>query len=188
MASKVDMSLDDIVTLNKKKGGNKGGGGGKPFQGKPKFTGGKPQAQSGIQTKTADLRKVISNKQKSSITDLRTKIKPKALYTSKFVEKHTSKSNPSTPKGVQGRIGKARPKYSSEDIPETRSRRSDPGPLLSRGTFKLPSYEDAKKITVTVPGSVRPTTSVEVSWLVCFAPLGQLLLWYVDDVIRLLIL
>lgn len=158
MASKVDMSLDDIVTLNKKKTG------GKPFQAKPKFTntGAGLQTQNGAQAKTADLRKVIANKQKANITDLRTKLKPKALYTAKFASKQGSKSNPSTPKSTH-----PRPKFNNEftaDTQRSRSRRSDPGPLsrARQSSPKLPSYEDAKKITVTVPGNLRTTSNVEV--------------------------
>lgn len=177
------MSLDDLVTLNKKKGGNKGNskGGGKPFQGKPKPTGAKPLVTK-QQTKAVDLRKIISGKQKAGITDLRSKLKPKALYTSKFASKQLSKSNPTTPK-VTPKVAKSRPikprlKYDAEDAPSpltTRSRKSDPGPLLSRRQIspKLPSYEEAKKITVTVPGSLQPTTtsSTEVSACVVSAPL-----------------
>ncbi len=166
MASNIDMSLDDFVTLKKKKGGNKGNnkGAGKPFKGKPAGV----KKLQGVKQQTTDLRKVISGKQKGGITDLRAKLKPKALYTSKFVTKHTSKSNPTTPtitpKGIKTRTMKSRLK--SEDIPKLRSRKSDPGPLLSRRPVspKLPSYEEAKKITVTVPGSLQPTTSsTEVS-------------------------
>ncbi len=170
MASNIDMSLDDLVTLNKKKGGNKGGG--KPFQGKPKPGGGKPKPIGGKpqtssqQTKNIDLRKVISSKQKAGITDLRTKLKPKALYTSKFANKQMSKSNPTTPKatGKPWPAKSPRFKYETEEIPH--SRKSDPGPLLSGrrpNSPKLPTYEEAKKITVTVPGSLQPTTSTEVS-------------------------
>ena len=159
MASKVDMSLDELVTLGKKKGG------GKPFQGKPKFTGGSGfQTQSGAQTKVGDLRKVIADKQKANISDLRVKLKPKALYTSKYASKQASKSNPTTPKASESRPLKARPKYPDTPTSKTRPRRSDPGPLSQnrQSSPKLPSYEEAKKITVTVPGTLRPTTSAEV--------------------------
>ena len=176
MASKVDMSLDELVTLGKKKGG------GKPFQGKPKFTGGGGpgfQTQTGAQTKVGDLRKVIADKQKANISDLRVKLKPKALYTSKYASKQASKSNPTTPKASESRPLKARPKYPDTPSSKPRPRRSDPGPLSQnrQSSPKLPSYEDAKKITVTVPGTLRPTTSAEVRSLMYITRHSTSVVW-----------
>jgi len=154
--SKLDMSLDDIVMQSKKQRG----------VGKPKnlrFNGAGSITKPATRAKpSVDLRRVISDKQRSSITDLRTKIKPKALYTSKYASKQASKSNPSTPKsnnpGARPRAGNQTP---NDGLAlKSRSRRSDPGPLKFQ---KLPSIEEAKKITVTVPGMVRSnTTSQEV--------------------------
>lgn len=170
MASNVDMSLDDIVMLKKK---NKGSGK-QPQQkqhlGNRQNAGGNVQNGGSASTKTADLRKLIAQKQKANITDLRTKLKPKALYTSKYASKQGSISQPATPKsaGFETRNFNKIPRqhYKEETTPNVkpRSRRSDPGPLSSRkprDSPKLPTYEDAKKITVTVPGT-RSTSASEV--------------------------
>lgn len=187
MASKVDMSLDDLVSFSRKKG--QGGGQGK-FN-RFNQTGGQKTwrvKQSSNQqtgggggeggTKVGDLRDVLAEKQKSSVGDLRSKLKPKALYTSKF-----SKSQPSTPQGSQTspsgsrrstqsargkHISPTKPIHVDEPSSPVRPlRRSDPGPISHKqragGQAKLPSYDEAKKITVTVPGMRHPPTSTEVS-------------------------
>ena len=169
MASKVDMSLDDIVMLKKNKGSGKQLQQ-KPYLGNRQSAGGNVQNGSSTSTKGADLRKLIAKKQKSNISDLRTKLKPKALYTSKYASKQGSLSQPNTPQsaGFESRnFNKTLPRFKEETTPTSkpRSRRSDPGPLSSRkarGSPKLPTYEDAKKITVTVPGTTRSTSASEV--------------------------
>ena len=195
MASKVDMSLDDLVQLNRRKG--PGGGQGKftrqnQMGGVQKLGGKFQPAQAKIGRgagggggvkKVGDLRDMLAKKQKSTVGDLRTKLKPKALYTSKL-----SKSQPSTPQGASRTGTGATPtsrrsphsasnrgqatspmkpiRVDSPPPPSRPSRRSDPGPVSHKPRSaipKLPSYDEAKKITVTVPGLRHPPSSSEVS-------------------------
>ncbi len=194
MASKVDVSLDDLVQFGRKKGpqgkftrGPQGGA-----QGTGKFQNKGPIGAGGA--KPVDLRSVLAKKQKSTVGDLRSKLKPKALYTSKH-----SKSQPSTPLSTTPKSPPFAPRRSGQsttrghfitpmkpirvdDEPSSPSpppplhlppssrpppRRSDPGPIShkQRGMpAKLPSYDEAKKITVTVPGMRNPpSSSSEVS-------------------------
>lgn len=173
MASKVDMSLDDLVKI----GGRRKGGGTKRLQNQGKnagarFTvqnkfGNKQQGSKGSAAKVGDLRDVLSKKNSSNVTDLRSKLKPKALYTSK-----NAKSAPGTPssppnKRRSGGFPKsiASPPIARNDIQQRRSRKSDPGPILKHKDRKSSvSYEEAKKITVTVPGISRPSSEVSPSW------------------------
>lgn len=186
MASKVDMSLDDLVQFGRKKGppgkfsrGPQGG-----VQKTGKFQNKGPSGAGGA--KPVDLRSVLAIKQKSTIGDLRSKLKPKALYTSKH-----SKSQPSTPLSTAAKSPSSAPRRSGQSTrghpiipmkpirvdepsspspppplhppPSSRSsRRSDPGPISHKQRSmpsKLPSYDEAKKITVTVPGMRHPPSS-----------------------------
>lgn len=193
MASKVDMSLDELVQFGRKKGphGKFSRGPQVGAQKTGKFQQSQNQNSKGPSgpggAKLVDLRNVLAIKQKSTIGDLRTKLKPKALYTSKH-----SKSQPSTPfstakspSSVPRRSGQSTrghpitpmkpirvedspsPSPPPPPPPSSRpSRRSDPGPIShkQRGApLKLPSYDEAKKITVTVPGMRHPPSSSEVS-------------------------
>lgn len=182
MAYKVDMSLDDIskrkfVGQKKFYGGSSSGG--SAYNDGGGYTGG--ATNKFTQEKPSDLRSVLTKKQSGNITDLRDKLKPKALYTSKL----PSKSHPPIPQvvGVNGSgdsQGRKRLKLttsfknsvssavaasgSSEGhkSSRSRSRKSDPG--LSNhhrsSSGRLPSYEEAKKISVTVPGLSRPVSEV----------------------------
>ena len=125
-----------------------------------------------------DLRSVLAKKQSANITDLRTKLKPKALYTSNLA----SRSQTSLKQGANGTDtrGQARKplkltptfKYSvssavsrSGGSKPSRERESQSTPTSHRSrssSHKLPSYEEAKKISVTVPGLSRPTSEVRI--------------------------
>lgn len=178
------MSLDDLVQFSRKRGP---GGGGRFNRVATQRTGKFPnQGGKGVGVgggaKIGDLRDVLANRQKGSVGDLRSKLKPKALYTNKFA----SKSQPSTPqaslsttpssssasrrpsnlpKRSQG-ISPMKPIRVDEPSSPIQSRRSDPGPISHKqrnASSKLPSYDEAKKITVTVPGMRHPPSSSEVS-------------------------
>ena len=131
-----------------------------------------------------DLRSVLAKKQSTTnVTDLRAKLKPKALYTSKLASRakqqmppqqqqqlaHSNGKDPSrkplklTPSfkssissAVSGSSGSSskspRGSHSSGSEHHRRSR--------SSSSYKLPSYEEAKKISVTVPGLSRPVSEV----------------------------
>lgn len=125
-----------------------------------------------------DLRSILAKKQAANITDLRTKLKPKALYTSKLA----SRSQPAMKQpaaDVRGQGGQGRKPLkltatfkssvssavSGSSKPASREHertRSVPAShRSSRSTsHKLPSYEEAKKISVTVPGLSRPVSEV----------------------------
>ena len=190
MASKVDMSLDDLVQFGRKKGPpgkfSRAPQGGAQKTGKFQNKG--PGGAGAGGAKPVDLRSVLATKQKSTIGDLRSKLKPKALYTSKH-----SKSQPSTPLSTLAKSpsSTAAPRRSGQstrghpiipmkpirvDEPSSpsppppphrpsssrSSRRSDPGPISHKQRSmpsKLPSYDEAKKITVTVPGMRHPPSS-----------------------------
>lgn len=182
------MSLDDLVQFSRKRGPGGGGKFSRPgTQRTGKFQQSPNQGGKGVGVgggaKVSDLRDVLAQKQKSSVGDLRSKLKPKALYTNKF----TSKSQPSTPqasssitpssssasrrsanlpKRSQG-ISPMKPiRVDEPSSPIRSSRRSDPGPISHKqrsALSKLPSYDEAKKITVTVPGMRHPPSSSEVS-------------------------
>lgn len=188
MSSKLDMSLDDLVQLGRKRGPGGGQGQGKftrPIQMGAQKSGkfqqspnqGAKTGGGGAGAKVSDLRDVLAKKQKSTVGDLRSKLKPKALYTSKY-----SKSQPSTPQAISSTPSSAsrhstqpvrgqaitpmKPIHVDEPSSSQPSRRSDPGPISHRqrgAPPKLPSYDEAKKITVTVPGLRHPPSSSEVS-------------------------
>lgn len=176
MASNIDMSLDDISRMK--------------FAGQRKFsrsTGGAVNKFKSSQDKPTDLRSVLAKKQTANITDLRAKLKPKALYTSK----HSSKSQSSIPAATtingssdgQGRkklklttsfknsvsSAVSGPKISEDQkLSRSRSRRSDlsSGSQRRTSSSNLPSYEEAKKISVTVPGLSKPISEVRDSVLI----------------------
>ena len=176
MASKVDMSLDDIMRKKKFSGLKNGGGVIRKF---------KPSIQNGGAKPVSDLRSVLAKKQQANITDLRTKLKPKALYTKKFASKSQQpiqlqgtnnrhqgqgrkqlKLTPSFKSSISSAIT-ASSGSSSRSSRGSGSRRSDPGPIThqrSKSSSKLPSYEEAKKISVTVPGLSRPLSEVRVNF------------------------
>ena len=179
------MSLDDLVQIGRKKGpqgkfsrANQGGA-----QKTGKFQQSQNQNGKGVgETGGVDLRDILAKKQKSTIGDLRSKLKPKALYTSKY-----SKSQPTTPQSFAkspsstprraGQSSRGHPITPMKPIrvdsspspppPSRPPRRSDPGPISHKqrggAPSKLPSYDEAKKITVTVPGLRHPPSSSEVS-------------------------
>jgi hypothetical protein len=134
-----------------------------------------------------DLRTILAKKQSVNITDLRAKLKPKALYTSKLSSRaqqqqqhqqqrqHQAAENGRGPRGpgagrqplkltatFKNSVSSAVSGSSSK--PSSRERtRSAPVSHRSRSTSsKLPSYEEAKKISVTVPGLSRPLSEVRV--------------------------
>ena len=192
MASKIDMSLDELVQLKRKqKGGgpqSKGkagqkqqwGGGQKGkqqgWQGKMQGQGQqkRPQgqqfrkqqtAQNGGAAPVSDLRDILATKQKTTVVDLRAKLGPKQPQVKK--PKPAPTSFRSRPTRGTGQSPRSRPQMVPRSPPTFsapgRSRRSDPGPIPRRhrdSPPRLPSYEEAKKITVTVPGITRPVSEV----------------------------
>lgn len=132
----------------------------------------------------SDLRVMLAKKQAANITDLRTKLKPKALYTSKL----SSRSQPpmqgqgpgpvgaSDGKGMGRKplkltasfknsvssavSGSARPPSKSSPRGSHSGSSSHTRSRSSSASYKLPSYEEAKKISVTVPGLNRPQSEV----------------------------
>ena len=157
--SKVDLSLDEIVTMGKRRGR----GGGPPFRasaGKPWGPGKKPgfpAVRGPAGGKAGDLRDVLASKQKKQVVDLRAKLKPR---------------------GGPPQRGRARPVQRGRMVPgsppqRNRSRspiqkRANPAPPAARPVMRrrrespvrLPSQAEAKKITVTVPGLSRPVSEV----------------------------
>lgn len=136
--------------------------------------GGKTQGQqqrqqnSGAAAPVSDLRDMLTEKQKTTVTDLRAKLTPKSPQkgAAGISTRLTPRSTGPKPKG--------RPRAKSPSPLEytTSSRRNDAGP--SRSTtrrqhdppVKLPSYEETKKITITVPGLPglnRPTSEVRLT-------------------------
>lgn len=121
-----------------------------------------------------DLRSVLAKKQTASITDLRTKLKPKALYTSNLASRSQSSMNYQGVNGTDMRGPGRKPlkltapfknsvssavSGSSSKSSHERSRSAPMSQTRSRSS-KLPSYEEAKKISVTVPGLSRPMSEV----------------------------
>lgn len=127
----------------------------------------------------SDLRSVLAKKQVANISDLREKLKPKALYTSKLASRNPQ-SSPGAANGVSSKSPAGRkqlkltPSFKNSVSSAVSGSSSAPPKSSSRGTsrssssshrsksssYKLPSYEEAKKISVTVPGLSRPVTEV----------------------------
>lgn len=170
-----DVSLDDFV--KKKKFGDfkkATGGGGRQIP--------KASVQNGVGPKSksvGDLRTVLAKKQMANVTDLRAKLKPKALYTKKLASRAAEQHPPQQPstgsdrrKDSKGQGRKPLKLTSSfknsistavsESTSKTsRSSRSSSYHQRSKSSSsKLPSYEEAKKISVTVPGLSRPASEV----------------------------
>lgn len=160
----------------------------KKFGAPRKALGGIPRRQSSENgVGTADLRSVLAKKQAANITDLRAKLKPKALYTSKLASrsqqpppqlqggasstnggrapgsrkplKLTASFKNSVSSAVTSPPRSTRPSRSSRSAGPVSHSRSRPS------SHKLPSYEEAKKISVTVPGLSRPVTEVRQATL-----------------------
>lgn len=166
MASKIDMSLDAIAKGKNFSGPKRTFGGGGGLR-KSLSENGKP---------VSDLRTVLAKKQAASITDLRTKLKPKALYTSKLSSRSQqalqAASNSTNGKGSGQKRLKLTASFknsvssaiagSSGSSKSSRGPRSG-GPVAHRprsSSNRLPSYEEAKKISVTVPGLSKPVSEV----------------------------
>ena len=183
------MSLDDLVQGGRKKGPpgrfNRGKQSGAQkmgrFQQSQNEKGASAKAAGG--GKFADLRDVLAKKQKTNVGDLRSKLKPKALYTSKNTKSQPISPQSSSPSAKSPSFAPKRSTQSSRahfitpmkpisvddsspSPPAPRfgrpSRRSDPVPVSQRQR-SMPSYDEAKKITVTVPGLRSPPASSEVS-------------------------
>ena len=165
MASNIDAPLDSFT--NKKFGFKRPRGGG-PVK-KSWSENGRP---------VSDLRSVLAKKQAANFSDLRQKLKPKALYTSKLASR-----NPQSPPATNGTSAKSpagrkplklTPSFknsvssavsgSSSAPPKARgSSRVSAASHRRSSSYKLPSYEEAKKISVTVPGLSRPVAEVRVN-------------------------
>ena len=199
MASKIDMSLNDLIDMKRKKrGGLTGRGGGVYTSGRGRggialrgrgwgFRGGRgspvvrgrggPLAgrlgyapnfnkpASPVTPQTGDLRDLLAKKQKTTVTDLRSKLQPKAPA----IKSPTLPSGRGTSASYRGTARSTiAPRGRPQEVGVTKSRRSDPGPIRSPGyrhrapPAQVPSYAEAKKITVTVPGLSQPV-SREVS-------------------------
>ena len=188
----MDLSLDEIVTLGKKRGRGAGPaqkpvavktwGPGK----KPGFPVGKnalqrqvpqrPQpvkARLGVSVVAAmtvkprgDLRDILASKQKQQVVDLRAKIKPKGFR---------GRGRPLP--GLQGRMVPGSPPkrprsrspirkpYANNSPFSSPPAPPPPPPVMRRrkeSPVRLPSSAETKKITVTVPGLNRPVSEVRV--------------------------
>lgn len=127
-----------------------------------------------------DLRSILAKKQSATVTDLRSKLKPKALYTSKLAsrsqqttqhQQQGADNGRGPPRGPERKPLKLTTTFknsvssavsgSSKPSPHERTR-SAPVSHRSRPASKLPSYDEAKKISVTVPGLSRPVSEVRV--------------------------
>lgn len=121
---------------------------------------GGPQKRLSVEFKgqTGDLRAKLGGKKKADIVDLRAKLKPKALSTKQLKSKLTSAQNSQRPQKIKSE------QFTLQSQP---SRKSDPGPVAAAASHKrrkspvrLPTYEEAKKISVTVPGLNKPVSQV----------------------------
>lgn len=160
--SKVDLSLDEIVTLGRRRGR----GGGPPFgagAGRPRGSGRKPgfpMARGAAAGKAGDLRDVLASKQKKQVVDLRAKLKPRGGPSQRGRPRPLQRGRnvPSSPPQrdrSRSPIQKRANPVSPAARPVMRRRRESP--------VRLPSQAEAKKITVTVPGLSRPVSEVRVT-------------------------
>ena len=180
-SSKVDLSLDEIVTMGRR-GRGRGGpvrGTGRPwgqerrggFVGAPVQTGGGARG-GGVSTGKSgkDLRDVLATKQKMHVVDLRAKIKPK--MSTATVGRGRGRPHPpqrggripapfAAPPRARSRSPIRKPYPSPPPSHYQNSRRQRESPV------RLPTSAETKKITVTVPGLNRPVSEVSelVSWL-----------------------
>ena len=179
-ASKVDLSLDDLVTLRKRRGRGRGG----PAQkiGRVYVTGRKPFAVGGGEQQRArpvmerlgvaaaktvkpggDLRDILASKQKKQVVDLRAKIKPKSSSVSRGRGRPYLRGG-RVPAGTRRERSRSPIRKPYVPIPFSSPPSAPPTPDDARrqreSPIRLPSSAETKKITVTVPGLNRPVSEV----------------------------
>ena len=154
--SKVDVSLDELVTMDGRKWGRGGAGAGRSWG--PRRRGAAGGALSRA-PQAADLRDVLAKKKKLQVVDLRTKLKSKEVPPRRgrplqLTPRGRITAPIAPPKRARSRspIHKWTSPVSQAAHPGMRRRRSSP--------VRLPSRAEAKKITVTVPGLSRPVSEV----------------------------
>lgn len=190
MASKIDQSLSELIDSKRRnrgggfagqawrgrggRGGGFRGGRGSSVQSRLGYTTNNGLAATGAggtaaRPRVGDLRDVLAKKQKTNVTDLRSKLAPKgsSVRSSDAVD---GRGRSALSRGVSLRSpigGRSR----MQEVDGARSsRRSDPGPIRSSAyrhkdpPVQLPSYAEAKKITVTVPGLSRPSEGEVSLW------------------------
>lgn len=181
--SKLDLSLDEIVTLRRRRG--RGGG---PAQrggiGRTWVAGKKPVAAGTTSTRPVterlgvaavtkavkpgrDLRDILASKQKQQVVDLRAKIKPKSLSVGRGRGRAplSQRGGRGPPQGIMPKRDRSRSPIRKSYPPFQFSPPSTgphiPGSRRRRESpVRLPSSAETKKITVTVPGLNRPVSEV----------------------------
>ena len=171
----MDLSLDDIVTLGRRRGrgggaprgtwgpGRRGGLVGTYIQTAAGRGGGAGTGRGG-----KDLRDVLATKQKMQVVDLRAKIKPKVSP----VTEGRGRGRPHPPPQQRGGRMSAQfgtPKRARSRSPIKKPHPPSPPPAhftnsrrRRESPTRLPSSAETKKITVTVPGLNRPVSEVSV--------------------------
>ena len=183
-SSKVDLSLDEIVTLGRRRGRGRGRGGGLPSSRfavagkpwavgtggarKPGFQTAKPAATGAAGTSGkagVDLRDMLATRQKKQVGDLRAKLKPKFAPAPRGRARPMQRGRAATaPGNFAPRRDRSRSPPWKAPAPPPAAQVASPPPVRRHRELPvhLPSSAEAKKITVTVPGLSRPVSEVSL--------------------------